>query len=278
VTGVDIATSQGPARADLAAPGGDGPLSFLLVLTHGAGGSVDAPDLLAVRDAALQQGGATALVTQPYRVRGARAPGSAARQDEAWQEIIAFLRAGSWFSPGAESSLGERSSAGKASSAGETRLSAGEAPLSGSAGKAPLSRSAGEAPLSGEAPPGPRLPLIVGGRSNGARVACRTAVAVGASGVIALAFPLRPPARRAAAGSAATSGRPTRDAELRAAAEGGARVLVVNGDSDPFGIPDPGPAIRVVVLEGESHSLSRRPGAVAGAVTRWLSRAVPLAH
>ena len=269
MTGVDIATSQGPARADLAAPGGDGPPSFLLVLTHGAGGSVDAPDLLAVRDAALQQGGATALVTQPYRVRGARAPGSAARQDEAWQEIIAFLCAGSWFSPGAEASLGERAPAG-------------EAPLSGSAGKAPSAGetrlSAGETPLSGEAPPGPRLPLIVGGRSNGARVACRTAVAVGASGVIALAFPLRPPARRAAAGSAATSGRPTRDAELRAAAEGGARVLVVNGDSDPFGIPDPGPAIRVVVLEGESHSLSRRPGAVAGAVTRWLSRAVPLAH
>lgn len=258
MTGVAIATSQGPARADLAVPGGDGPPSFLLVLTHGAGGSVDAPDLLAVRDAALQQGGATALVTQPYRVRGARAPGSAARQDEAWQEIIAFLRAGPWFSPGAESSVGERSSAGKASSAGESPP------------------SAGETPLSGEAPPGPRLPLIVGGRSNGARVACRTAAAVGASGVIALAFPLRPPARRAADGSAATSDRPTRDAELRAAAGGGACVLVVNGDSDPFGIPDPGPAIRVVVLEGESHSLSRHPDAVAGVVTRWLVGAVPL--
>jgi hypothetical protein len=53
-------------------------------------------------------------------------------------------------------------------------------------------------------------------------------------------------------------------------------VLVVNGDKDPFGIPDPGPAIRVMVLEGESHSLSRHPGAVAGAVTRWLGGAVPL--
>lgn len=255
LTGVDIATSQGPARADLAVPGGDGPASFLLVLTHGAGGSVDAPDLLAVRDAVLQAGGATALVTQPYRVRGARAPGSAARQDEAWQEIIAFLRAGPWFSPG------------------EARLSAGEARLS--AGKEP---SAGEGPPSGQAVPGPDLPLIVGGRSNGARVACRTAAVVGARGVIALAFPLRPPSRRAVAGNAAKPDPPTRDAELRAAAGAGARVLVVNGDKDAFGIPDPGTAIRVVVLEGESHSLSRNPAAVAGAVTRWLSGVVPLVH
>src|SRR5450755_4527466 len=253
MTGVDIATSHGPARADLAVPGGDGLPSFLLVLTHG-GGSVDAPDLLAVRDAVLQAGGATALVTQPYRVRGARAPGSAARQDEAWQEIIAFLHAGPWFSPG------------------ETRLSAGEARLS--AGEARL--SAGEAPPSGQAPPGPGLPLIVGGRSNGARVACRTAAVVGARGVIALAFPLRPPSRRAVAGSAAAPDPPARDAELRAAAEAGARVLVVNGDKDPFGIPDPGTAIRVVVLEGEAHSLSQNPAAVADAVTRWLSGVVPL--
>ena len=148
---MDIGTSHGPARAELAVPSGpgaSGPPSFLLVLTHGAGGSVNAPDLLAVRDAALRAGGATALVTQPYRIRGARAPGSPARQDEAWREIIAFLRAGPWSGPE-------------------------------------------EVPLS------PGTPLIVGGRSNGARVACRTAAAVGASGVIALAFPLRPPGRRA---------------------------------------------------------------------------------
>jgi uncharacterized protein len=268
MTGVDIATSHGPARADLAVPGGDGLPSFLLVLTHGAGGSVDAPDLLAVRDAVLQAGGATALVTQPYRVRGARAPGSAARQDEAWQEIIAFLHAGPGFSPGAfRLFAGEtRLSAGRKLSAGEARLSAGK------------DLSAGEAPPSGQAPPGPGLPLIVGGRSNGARVACRTAAVVGARGVIALAFPLRPPSRRAVAGSAATPDPPTRDAELRAAAGAGARVLVVNGDRDPFGIPDPGTAIQVVVLEGESHSLSRNPAAVAGAVTRWLSGVVPLVH
>jgi uncharacterized protein len=232
-TRADIGTSHGPARADLAGPGGSGPPSFLLVLTHGAGGSVDAPDLLAVRDAAVAMGGATALVTQPYRVRGARAPGSAARQDEAWQEIMAFLRG---------------------------KLGAG-------------------------------MPLIVGGRSNGARVACRTAAAVGARGVVALAFPLRPPGRRtvagtaragtaggrsAGAGTAVSAAPPTRAAELRAAADGGARVLVVNGDRDPFGIPDSSDAIQVVVLKGESHALARNPAAVAQAVRAWLSEVVPL--
>jgi len=233
---VDIGTSQGPARADLVVPGSGSP-SFLLVLTHGAGGSAGAPDLLAVREAALQMGAATALVTQPYRVKGARAPGSPARQDEAWREIIAFLR--------------------------ETL--------------------------------GANIPLIVGGRSNGARVACRTAAAVGARGVIALAYPLRPPGHRAAAGrarttdpaaragglrpadgSAGTNSAPTRAAELRMAAAGGARVLVVNGDRDPFGIPDPGDALRVVVLKGETHALSRNPAAVARAVTGWLREVVPL--
>jgi len=63
---------------------------------------------------------------------------------------------------------------------------------------------------------------------------------------------------------------------LRAAADGGTSVLVVNGDRDPFGIPDPGDAIRVVVLKGESHSLSRNPAAVAIAVADWLSDVVPL--
>ena len=99
---------------------------------------------------------------------------------------------------------------------------------------------------------------------------------MGARGVIALAFPLRPPGRRAAAGSAGSSNPPTRAAELRAAADGGARVLVVNGDRDPFGIPDPEDAIWVVVLKGESHALSRNPAAVAEAVTGWLSEVVPL--
>jgi len=161
MTSVEVGTSQGPARAGLMLPTGSGGPAFLLALTHGAGGTVDAPDLVAARDAAVRLGGAVAMITQPYRLRGARAPGSATRQDEAWREIIAFLRGGPW------------------------------------------SRPPGVPPAAG-VPPASGVPLIVGGRSNGARVACRTAAAVGASGVIALAFPLRPPGHRAAAGRPGT--------------------------------------------------------------------------
>jgi len=103
------------------------------------------------------------------------------------------------------------------------------------------------------------LPLVQGGRSNGARVACRTAAAAGAAGVIALAFPLHPP------------GHPERSRadELRVP---GRKVLVVNGDRDPFGVPKRGAGRRVVVLAGETHALSRRPQAVGKAVKAWLPR------
>jgi predicted alpha/beta-hydrolase family hydrolase len=171
----------------------------LLALTHGAGGGVDAPDLLAVREVALRLGGVVASVTQPYGVKGGRAPGSVARQDAAWVEIITALRDVA----------------------------------------------------------GPGIRLIQGGRSNGARVACRTARTVGARAVIALAFPLHPP------------GRPDRSraGELAAA---GTDVLVVNGRRDPFGIPDQAATTQVVVLEGETHALSRKPEAVGRAVESWL--------
>lgn len=104
---------------------------------------------------------------------------------------------------------------------------------------------------------GPNVPLIQGGRSNGARVACRTARAVGARAVIALAFPLHPP------------GRPqmSRAAELAAA---GTDVLVVNGERDPFGIPEGTGKTRVVVLAGESHALSRSPSEAGRAAGSWL--------
>jgi hypothetical protein len=79
---VDIATEGGIARAEL---DGDGPAaSFLLVLTHGAGGSVEAPDVLAVRDAGLQLGAMVARVTQPYRVRGARSSRAAGATAREW--------------------------------------------------------------------------------------------------------------------------------------------------------------------------------------------------
>jgi uncharacterized protein len=192
---VEIMTSSGAALAELDEPAGP---AFWMVLTHGAGGGVDSPDLLAAREAGLSLGGAVARVLQPYRVRGAAAPGSAAAQDAAWLEIIDALR---------------RSFSG--------------------------------------------IPLVQGGRSNGARVACRTARAAGARAVVALAFPLHPP------------GRPERSrvAELRQA---GTDVLVVNGDRDPFGVPDDKDAARVVVLPGETHALSGKPGAIRDAVSAWL--------
>jgi hypothetical protein len=107
------------------------------------------------------------------------------------------------------------------------------------------------------------LPLVQGGRSNGARVACRTAAAVDALAVIALAFPLRPP------------GHPDRSraAELRIP---GRKLLVVNGDRDPFGVPGRRPGARVVVLAGEGHALSRRPAAAGRAVAAWLPRVLGL--
>ena len=72
---------------------------------------------------------------------------------------------------------------------------------------------------------GGSLPVVVGGRSAGARVACRTAVSLDAAGVVALAFPLHPP------GNAERS----RIDELAGA---GVPVLVLQGERDPFGGPD----------------------------------------
>jgi predicted alpha/beta-hydrolase family hydrolase len=100
------------------------------------------------------------------------------------------------------------------------------------------------------------LPLVTGGRSAGARVACRTAADTGAVGVLCLAFPLHPP------------GRPekTRLAELEAVA---VPVLIVQGASDPFGMPPEGPDRRVAVVKG-NHSLSGDMPAVGAAVGEWL--------
>lgn len=101
-------------------------------------------------------------------------------------------------------------------------------------------------------------PLLVGGRSSGARVACRTAGATGAAGVVCLAFPLQPPRRAAPA--------PSRLDELDALA---VPVLVVQGERDPFGIPPPGTGRTVVTVAGD-HSLRTDLGAVAAAVAGWL--------
>jgi len=100
--------------------------------------------------------------------------------------------------------------------------------------------------------------LVVGGRSSGARVACRTAGATGAVGVLCLAFPLLPPGR------AATT--PSRLPELDAVT---VPTLVVQGARDPFGIP-PAAARRTVVQVPGDHSLRTDVGAVADAVRAWL--------
>jgi predicted alpha/beta-hydrolase family hydrolase len=108
------------------------------------------------------------------------------------------------------------------------------------------------------------LPLIVGGRSLGARVACRTAEATGAIGVLCLAFPLQPPRR---SGSAAT---PSRLPELDGVT---VPMLVVQGARDRFGIP-PATARRMVVQVPGDHSLRTDVEAVAAAVRDWLARVV----
>src|ERR1700722_1882493 len=84
----EIMTSAGTAQVVLEQPQRP---AFLVALTHGAGGKPETVDVLAVRDVARELGAATALVTQPYRVRGARAPGSAAKQDAAWVELMDVL-------------------------------------------------------------------------------------------------------------------------------------------------------------------------------------------
>ena len=104
------------------------------------------------------------------------------------------------------------------------------------------------------------LPLVVGGRSSGARVACRTAEATGAVGVLCLAFPLQPP-RRSGAGAA-----PSRLPELDAVR---APTLVVQGARDPFGIPPAAEGRTVVEVAGD-HSLRTDLQAVGAAVETWL--------
>jgi predicted alpha/beta-hydrolase family hydrolase len=107
------------------------------------------------------------------------------------------------------------------------------------------------------------LRLVVGGRSLGARVACRTAVATGAVGVLCLAFPLQPPGR---AGKS-----PSRLPELDAVT---APTLVVQGERDPYGMPPPGPARRVVIVAGD-HGLKADLHEVGAAVRAWLSEVIP---
>lgn len=107
------------------------------------------------------------------------------------------------------------------------------------------------------------LPLIVGGRSLGARVACRTAEEVGAIAVLCLAFPLHAPGR----------GGDPKASRLEELNEVKVPTLVVQGERDPFGMPPAGRNRNVVTVAGD-HGLKADLDAVADAVRGWLPRVV----
>jgi predicted alpha/beta-hydrolase family hydrolase len=192
---IELETPHGPARAHLNEA--ESPVAAL-VLGHGAGGGIGAPDLKAATEAALAVGVTVVLVEQPYRVAGRKSAAPAAQLDTAWIAVVEQLLAG------------------------------------------PLEN----------------LPLYVGGRSSGARVACRTAAATGASGVLCLAFPLHPP------------GRPekTRLPELEQVV---VPVLIVQGESDPFGMPPEAADRRIVKLRG-NHRLASDVAGLRAAVREFL--------
>jgi uncharacterized protein len=197
-TEIELPTPHGPARAYLHEA--DDPRAAL-VLGHGAGGGVGAPDLVAATQAAVPLGVTVALVEQPYRVAGRKSQGPAHKLDEAWVAVVEALRAG---------------------------------------------------PLEG-------LPLIVGGRSAGARVACRTAEQTDPVAVLCLAFPVHPPGK-------GDDPDKSRLFELDAVK---VPVLVVQGDGDPFGMPPAKRGRKVAEVPG-THSL-RNVGAVNAAVSEWLA-------
>jgi predicted alpha/beta-hydrolase family hydrolase len=194
---LEIETPYGLARAEVHASDG---AHGAVVLGHGAGGGIGAPDLVAVSRAAQVEEIAVVLVEQPYRVAGRRSPAPARQLDAAWIAVVERLRA--------------------------VELA--------------------------------DVPLVVGGRSSGARVACRTSGATGAVGVLCLAFPLQPPRQSGTA--------PSRLDELDAVT---VPTLVVQGERDPFGMPPPGPRRTVVRLAGD-HSLRADLDGVGAAAGAWL--------
>ena len=128
----------------------------LLVLGHGAGGGVTAPDLVLATKAANEAGIGVVLVEQPYRVAGRRSPAPAEQLDAAWVAVVDALRGD--------------------------------------------------------------VPLLCGGRSSGARVACRTAAETGAAGVLCLAFPVHPPGGRRRPGCPSSTASRSRCSSSRASA------------------------------------------------------------
>ncbi len=196
----EIDTPRGPARLHITGPR-DAAVS--VVLGHGAGGGVEAPDLQALATVLPDQGHRVVLVEQPWRVAGRKVAPQPTILDECWL-----------------AALGDLDVAGH---------------------------------------------LVVGGRSAGARVACRTAEPLGAAGVLCLAFPLHPP------------GRPERSraAELASATIAPRGALVLQGSHDPFGrtgeVQQAVPEARVVEVHGAAHSLPEDLGPAVGEVIAWMS-------
>jgi uncharacterized protein len=214
---VRLPTSQGDARV-LTHPAEQPWASALL--SHGASGGVDAPDLQLAARLFPPLGVEVLLVEQPWRVAGRRSASPPPRLDEAFAAVVEQVA--------------------------------------------------------------PQVPYVVGGRSAGARVGCRTGRQLGAVGVLALSFPLHPP------------GRPDRS-RLGELLDAGLPVFVVQGTRDAFGTAadvrgaagSDAPELTVVDIEGGDHGFAvlardggraSRDARLAAALDRavgWLRAHVP---
>ena len=180
----DVTTPIGTARLHVTPT--TGRPRAVVVLGHGAGGGVEAPDLVALATYLPVYGYSVVRVEQPWRVAGGRVAPAPARLDCAWVPCV-------W---AARDTVGSDA------------------------------------------------PVVVGGRSAGARVACRTASEVSAGAVVTLAFPLHPPGRKGV----------SRWDELQTGADG-RPLLVVQGERDPFGAPAEFTGMTVATVPGADHSL-----------------------
>ncbi len=179
MTGVEriIPTPHGDGR--LVTRRSKSPFATLL-LSHGAGGGIDAGDLEALARDLPRQGITVVLFEQPWRVAGRKVATAPPTLDAALTAAADFMRV--------------------------------------------------------------RTPLVVGGRSAGARSAARTAKRLGAGGCLALSFPLHPP------------GRPEKS-RLDELTGAGVPTLVVQGERDTFGNPDEFPPdVELTVVPGGDHS------------------------
>jgi len=216
-----VPTPAGQARITRFPAAAAEPRRAVLVLGHGAGGGIQAPDLQALARALPERRVEVVLVEQPWRVAGKKIASPPKTLDSGWEPVIEHLRKEAAETGAHASGLGDDGD----------------------------------------------VPLIVGGRSAGARVACRTGLATGAAAVLALAFPLHPPGKpeKSRVGELLNSGLPT---------------LIVQGGTDPFGTAAEFPALpathRLVALPAGNHEFAVRKteasvlDALTDAVAAWI--------